>query len=161
MRIWIANIWITNFYLFAIQMSDNCPVFKWHLYGGQNCLVFRCPVMSVIQALIWIVDNFVRHSDHNLINRPFDDWTNVHDLNTRQVRYSDPLCICLGGVVKGTFKAVQKGVLCFLLAGQWPKEGPKPSKLAVLFFYLSVVFTVIGIIIVIRSAFYVEVCANS
>ena len=43
-------------------------------------------------------------------------------------------------------------------AGQWPTEGPKPSKLAVLFFYLSVIFTVIGIIIVIRSAFYVEVC---
>lgn len=40
--------------------------------------------------------------------------------------------------------------------GQWPKEGPKPSKVAVLLFYLSVVFTIIGILIVIRSAFYVE-----
>ncbi len=41
--------------------------------------------------------------------------------------------------------------------GQWPQEGPKPSKFAVLFFYLSVIFTMIGVIIVIRSAFYVEV----
>jgi heme/copper-type cytochrome/quinol oxidase subunit 4 len=41
--------------------------------------------------------------------------------------------------------------------GQWPKEGPQPSKIAVLLFYLSVVFTIIGILIVLRSAFYVEV----
>ena len=43
------------------------------------------------------------------------------------------------------------------LPGQLPSEGPKPSKMAVLLFYLSVVFTILGILIVIRSAFYVEV----
>ena len=42
--------------------------------------------------------------------------------------------------------------------GEWPKEGPKPSKCAVLFFYLSVVLTIIGTIIVIRSAFFIQVC---
>jgi len=40
--------------------------------------------------------------------------------------------------------------------GEWPKEGPKPSKCAVLFFYLSVVLTIIGTIIVIRSAFFIQ-----
>ena len=39
--------------------------------------------MSVLQAMIWIADNFVRNSEHNLKNEPFDDRTN--DLNTRLV----------------------------------------------------------------------------
>ena len=42
-------------------------------------------------------------------------------------------------------------------AGEWPKEGPKPSKCAVLLFYISVALTVIGTIIVIRSAFFIQV----
>ena len=62
-------------------------------------MVASCPI-TVIQAMIWIADIFFCYSKRHLNNRPFDDWTNVHDLNTRQVRYSDPLCICLGGVVK-------------------------------------------------------------
>jgi len=41
-------------------------------------------------------------------------------------------------------------------AGEWPKEGPKPSKCAVLLFYISVALTVIGTIIVIRSAFFIQ-----
>ena len=41
--------------------------------------------------------------------------------------------------------------------GQWPKEGPKPSKCAVLMYYISVAFTIIGIIMVIRAAMYMEV----
>ena len=41
--------------------------------------------------------------------------------------------------------------------GEWPKEGPKPSKCAVLLFYISVALTVIGTIIVIRSAFFIQV----
>ena len=41
--------------------------------------------------------------------------------------------------------------------GEWPKEGPKPSKCAVLFFYISITLTVIGTIIVIRSAFFLQV----
>merc|ERR1712168_1500487 len=44
----------------------------------------------------------------------------------------------------------------FVPPGEWPKEGPKPSKCAVLFFYLSVVLTIIGTIIVIRSAFFIQ-----
>jgi len=40
--------------------------------------------------------------------------------------------------------------------GQWPKEGPKPSKCAVLMYYISVAFTIIGIIMVIRAAMYME-----
>ena len=42
-------------------------------------------------------------------------------------------------------------------AGEWPKEGPKPSKCAVLFYYMSIVLTMIGTIIVIRSAFFIQV----
>ena len=41
--------------------------------------------------------------------------------------------------------------------GEWPKEGPKPSKCAVLFFYMSIALTIIGTIIVIRSAFFIQV----
>jgi len=40
--------------------------------------------------------------------------------------------------------------------GEWPKEGPKPSKCAVLFFYMSIALTIIGTIIVIRSAFFIQ-----
>ena len=29
------------------------------------CLVSRCPEIFVIQAMIWIVDNFVRYSEHH------------------------------------------------------------------------------------------------
>ena len=42
--------------------------------------------------------------------------------------------------------------------GEWPKEGPKPSKCAVLFYYMSIALTIIGTIIVIRSAFFIQVC---
>ena len=38
-----------------------------------------------------------------------------------------------------------------------PKEGPKPSKIPVVLFYLSVVFTMIGSIICIRLLFMVQV----
>ena len=41
--------------------------------------------------------------------------------------------------------------------GEWPKEGPKPSKCAVLFYYMSIALTIIGTIIVIRSAFFIQV----
>jgi len=40
--------------------------------------------------------------------------------------------------------------------GEWPKEGPKPSKCAVLFYYMSIALTIIGTIIVIRSAFFIQ-----
>ena len=42
--------------------------------------------------------------------------------------------------------------------GQWPKEGPKPSKCAILCYYMSVALTVIGMIMVIRAAMFLEVC---
>ena len=41
--------------------------------------------------------------------------------------------------------------------GQWPTEGPKPSKVAVILFYLSVVFTTLGILITIKMSFFEEV----
>lgn len=44
--------------------------------------------------------------------------------------------------------------------GEWPKEGPKPSKCAILFYYMSIALTVIGTIIVIRSAFFIQVSKN-
>ena len=37
--------------------------------------------------------------------------------------------------------------------GQWPSEGPKPSKVAVVLFYLSVIFTMIGTLITIKLFF--------
>lgn len=40
--------------------------------------------------------------------------------------------------------------------GEWPKEGPKPSKCAVLLFYVSLALTIIGTVIVIRSAFFIQ-----
>ena len=41
--------------------------------------------------------------------------------------------------------------------GAWPKGGPQPSKIPVVLFYLSVVFTMIGSIICIRLLFLVKV----
>lgn len=41
--------------------------------------------------------------------------------------------------------------------GTWPKGGPQPSKIPVVLFYLSVVFTMIGSIICIRLLFLVKV----
>merc|ERR1712062_138095 len=40
--------------------------------------------------------------------------------------------------------------------GAWPKDGPQPSKIPVVLFYLSVVFTMIGSIICIRLLFLVK-----
>ena len=44
--------------------------------------------------MIWIVENFIHYSENHLNDRPFDGQTNVRDLNTRQVRISDPHCTC-------------------------------------------------------------------
>ena len=41
--------------------------------------------------------------------------------------------------------------------GQWPTEGPRPSKVAVILFYLSVVFTTLGVLITIKMSFFEEV----
>ena len=41
--------------------------------------------------------------------------------------------------------------------GEWPTEGPRPSKVAVILFYLSVVFTTLGILITIKMSFFEEV----
>ena len=35
--------------------------------------------------------------------------------------------------------------------GHWPREGPRPSRIAVLTYYLSIIATMIGVCIVIRS----------
>lgn len=40
--------------------------------------------------------------------------------------------------------------------GQWPSEGPQPSKAAVVLFYISIIFTVIGTIFTIRTLFFVD-----
>jgi len=40
--------------------------------------------------------------------------------------------------------------------GQWPQEGPKPSKCAILSYYVSVAFTIIGMIMIIRAAMFLE-----
>ena len=72
-----GNIWIVNFLLSGIQMvvwysdhhSDTGPVFKWRSeYLTKFSLVFK-----------W-------HTN----NGPFGDWTNLDQLNTRLVGYSDP-----------------------------------------------------------------------
>ena len=42
------------------------------------------------KVIIWIADNSVSYLEHNFYNGLFDNQTNAHDLNTRQVRYSDP-----------------------------------------------------------------------
>merc|ERR1712083_119772 len=41
--------------------------------------------------------------------------------------------------------------------GEWPAECPKPSKLAVLLYYISFIATFIGSILMIRSFFYTEI----
>ena len=72
------GIWLTGkpgLYVSAIQMLDNCLVFK---------------------AMIWKAKNFVCYSEHHLNNRLFNDQTNVHDLNTRQVS-SDRHCSTIFG----------------------------------------------------------------
>ena len=62
--IWVANIWIKNFYLSAVQMPDNYPVFKWHRSieawllvgrgagGVPSCLHF-CVLESKPVNVIW------------------------------------------------------------------------------------------------------------
>ena len=62
----VPGIRITNIYLSAIQMPNNCPLFEWHLNS-----------VCIIQAMIWRGGNFVRYSKHHLNARPLDDWTNV------------------------------------------------------------------------------------
>jgi len=37
--------------------------------------------------------------------------------------------------------------------GQWPATGPKPSKLGVLFYYLSVAFCIIGIVFMAKCSY--------
>ena len=68
-----------------------------------------CPVgepsVTCIDGCIVSINCYSSHDLNSgyfflLFKTPFIDWTNVHDLKTRQVHYSDPLCICLGGVVK-------------------------------------------------------------
>ena len=41
--------------------------------------------------------------------------------------------------------------------GEWPQECRRPSKVAVVLFYLSVVSTMLGTIISVRTLFYVHV----
>ena len=41
--------------------------------------------------------------------------------------------------------------------GVWPSEGPRPSKLPVVLFYISVIATILGSIISIRSLFITNV----
>jgi len=41
--------------------------------------------------------------------------------------------------------------------GEWPAECPKPSKLAILLYYMSFIATFIGSILTIRSFFYTEI----
>ena len=68
MGIWITNIWIMNFHLSVIQMSD-------------------------IQMVVWYSDH---HSNTGLVfkwhsnNWPFGDRTTFDHSNTRLVQYSDP-----------------------------------------------------------------------
>ena len=84
------NIWITNFYLFIIQMvcySDTQYHFTRHLNSGP---VFKwSEYWSINQMLIWI-PNY--HSTGHLDSEPLDDRTNPHDLNTELVCFSDPHC---------------------------------------------------------------------
>ena len=47
--------------------------------------------MPVIQAMIWIVDNFDRYSDPHFDNGHFKDWILFNLSNTRLVHYSDGL----------------------------------------------------------------------
>ena len=41
--------------------------------------------------------------------------------------------------------------------GQYPKNGPSPSKVAVVLFYISVIFTMIGSIFAVRTIFIIKV----
>ena len=41
--------------------------------------------------------------------------------------------------------------------GVWPSEGPQPSKIPVVLFYISVIATILGSIISIRSLFIINV----
>jgi len=41
----------------------------------------------------------------------------------------------------------------YVPAGQWPSVGPKPSKLGVLFYYLSVCFCIIGIVFMAKCTY--------
>ena len=62
-----------------------------------------------------------------------------------------------GQVWRGPKSSSRSNSIHSVPPGEWPKEGPKPSKCAVLFYYMSIALTIIGTIIVIRSAFFIQV----
>ena len=91
--IWIANIWIANFYLFLIQKvcySDSPYHGTGHLNNRLVFIKWWSEYRSVNQTGIWM-PNY--HGTRNLNSKPFDERTNLHDLNTKLVCYSDPYCI--------------------------------------------------------------------
>ena len=52
-------------------------------------MTFPCIEISLVE----LNNEFlVRYSDHNLINKPFDYWTDLDHLNPGLVRYSDRDC---------------------------------------------------------------------
>ena len=79
--IWIVKIWLaeTSEQTFTCLLF-RCPIIVWivlNLTHALNRSATTAGLMSIIQAMIWKVDNFVRFSEHHLNNRPFDNLTNV------------------------------------------------------------------------------------
>ena len=91
----VGNIWKIDFNLPAIQMPDNCPLFKWHLNSQQNCLIFRCPITSVIY-LCSVQFCPLPNSENHLNNGPFNDWTKSQTslLLFRSLLYMDCVPFC-------------------------------------------------------------------
>ena len=83
------KIWITDNLLSAIWLIDYCLLFKWHLNISCFCLLFRCLKTQRLFAIlitIQVADTCVP----DLTKRPFNAWTHIPDLNTRQVHTLDP-----------------------------------------------------------------------
>ena len=75
------NIWITNFYLFAIKMPVNSLKFKPSVTPPSSQTTF-----DLNSKLL------VFYSSHDLYNEPFNEQTILDQLNTKLVYSSDPHC---------------------------------------------------------------------
>ena len=86
-----------------MQIFNNYLVFNWYLKSGQKLSTIQ--ILSKKQTIftgIQIPSN-VYYSSHYMNDGPFDHRSNLYDLNSRQVRYSDPHCILLQEIIELTF----------------------------------------------------------
>ena len=87
-----GTIWITNFYLFAIQMFANSSLFKPSVTQPISQTTYDLNIKLLVRYSHHVLKNklLVRYSSLDLNNEPFKQRTILHHLNTQLVCFSDP-----------------------------------------------------------------------